>query len=60
MDVSPGYFPGNKGLTPPRTLVVEQNPITSVHIVGLAVVDNRPQMKGFSILPNKIEITKEN
>ena len=60
MDVSPGYFPGNKGLSPPRTLVVKQNPITSVHIVGLAVVDNRPQMKCFSILPNKIEITKEN
>ena len=39
--------------------MVEQDPVTSVHIVGLAVVDNRPQIKRFEILANKMEIQRK-
>ena len=40
--IIPGDLPGDECLAPPGTLVVEEDAVAGVHIVGLAVVYHRP------------------
>ena len=39
---APGDLAGDKGVSPPRRLVVEEDPVGCVHAVRLPVVDNYP------------------
>ena len=41
--ISPGDLPCDKGLSPPRTLVVEEDSVASVHPIGFPVVHHRPE-----------------
>ena len=41
--ISPGHLPGDEGLSPARALVVEEDAVTGVHVVSLAIVNHRPE-----------------